>query len=298
MACSPLPQPPSTPPGTWPDDQRGYLVPGVEAPSPGPVSRRPGSRGPRRVWGVAKAPLLGLSLYCPPEDIVAQAAVAEEAGFDEIWLGEDFFDTGGITAAALALGATRRVTIGLGVLSAAVRAPALLAMELAALGRAHPGRLIAGIGLGEPAPLGIIGQLPESPPDRPRLGHHQDQPIPLPRAHPPETDAGVAGGRLDDDCRGAAGPREAPPGHLRRLRRLRQTDRAACQRVTPERSTSKTPSTCLASSAVSATESTLILPSSGPGVTGTVSVTTTSLTGDSRRRSYAGGEKMPCVAVT
>jgi 5,10-methylenetetrahydromethanopterin reductase len=112
---------------------------------------------------VAIAPVLGLSLYCPPEDIAAQAAVAEEVGFDEIWLGEDFFDSGGIAAAALALGATHRLTIGLGVLSAAVRAPALLAMELAALGRAHPGRLIAGIGLGEPASLGMIGQLPESP---------------------------------------------------------------------------------------------------------------------------------------
>lgn len=109
------------------------------------------------------APLVGLSVYCSPEEIGAQAAAAEEAGFDEVWLGEDFFDSGGIAAAALALAATRRVTVGLGVLSAAVRAPAVLAMELAALGRAYPGRLIAGIGLGEGASLRVIGRLPESP---------------------------------------------------------------------------------------------------------------------------------------
>jgi len=112
---------------------------------------------------VTAPPLLGLSIWCPPEDVAAEAAAAEQAGFDEVWLGEDFFDAGGIAAAALALSATRRITIGLGVLSAAVRHPALLAMELSALGRAYPGRLIAGIGLGDPEPLGVIGALPASP---------------------------------------------------------------------------------------------------------------------------------------
>lgn len=109
------------------------------------------------------APILGCGVWCPPEEAAAEAAAAEQQGFDEVWLGEDFFDSGGIAAAALALAATRRITVGLGVLSAAVRHPALLAMELSALGRAHPGRLIAGIGLGDPDPLGTIGALPESP---------------------------------------------------------------------------------------------------------------------------------------
>jgi len=106
---------------------------------------------------------LGISLWCPPERLATEAAAAEAAGFDEVWLGEDFYEAGGIAAAALALGATSRVTVGLGVLSAVIRHPALLAMELAALGRAHPGRLIAGIGLGDPGPLAAIGRLPESP---------------------------------------------------------------------------------------------------------------------------------------
>ena len=112
----------------------------------------------------ARAPLaVGLSIFEPAERIAAAAAAAEEAGFDEVWLGEDFFDSGGIAGAALALGATTRVTVGLGVLSAPVRDAALLAMELAALGRAHRGRLIAGIGLGDPGPLGVIGRMPASP---------------------------------------------------------------------------------------------------------------------------------------
>ena len=112
----------------------------------------------------AGSPLaLGLSVFEAPERIAVAAAVAEAAGFDEVWLGEDFFESGGIAAASLALGATTRVTVGLGVLSAPVRHPALLAMELAALGRAHPGRFIAGIGLGDPGPLGVIGRMPDSP---------------------------------------------------------------------------------------------------------------------------------------
>jgi alkanesulfonate monooxygenase SsuD/methylene tetrahydromethanopterin reductase-like flavin-dependent oxidoreductase (luciferase family) len=112
----------------------------------------------------ARAPLaVGLSIFEPAERIAAAAAAAEEAGFDEVWLGEDFFDSGGIAGAALALGATTRAIAGLGVLSAPVRDAALLAMELAALGRAHPGRLIAGIGLGDPGPLGVIGRMPTSP---------------------------------------------------------------------------------------------------------------------------------------
>jgi alkanesulfonate monooxygenase SsuD/methylene tetrahydromethanopterin reductase-like flavin-dependent oxidoreductase (luciferase family) len=112
----------------------------------------------------ARSPLaLGLAIFEPPERVAAAAAAAEEAGFDEVWLGEDFFDGGGIAGAALALGATTRVIVGLGVLSAPVREPAMLAMELATLGRAHPGRLVAGIGLGDPGPLGVIGRMPASP---------------------------------------------------------------------------------------------------------------------------------------
>ena len=49
---------------------------------------------------------------------------------------------------------------------------------------------------------------------------------------------------------------------------------------------------------MSATDNTLILGSSGPSWMLTVSVTTISLTRDSRMRSHAGPLKMPCVAVT
>lgn len=99
----------------------------------------------------------------PPESLGLAARQAEEAGFDEVWVSEDFFFTGGIAGAAIALGATERVRVGLGVVSALVRHPALLAMELATLARAYPGRFTPGIGLGVPAWMDQMGLLPESP---------------------------------------------------------------------------------------------------------------------------------------
>ena len=85
-----------------------------------------------------------------PEQLPSTAAQAEQRGFDDLWLAEDFFFSGGISGASLALGATNQIKVGLGVVSAVVRHPALLAMEISTISRVHPGRLIAGVGLGVP----------------------------------------------------------------------------------------------------------------------------------------------------
>lgn len=98
-----------------------------------------------------------------PERIRTASITAEAAGFDEIWLAEDYFFTGGISGASIALDATSRVKIGLGVVSAMARHPALLAMELATLSRVHDERLVAGIGLGVPTWLRQMGLHPASP---------------------------------------------------------------------------------------------------------------------------------------
>jgi len=98
-----------------------------------------------------------------PERVRSAAITAEQSGFDEVWLAEDYFFTGGISAASLALDATSRVKVGLGVVSAMARHPALLAMELATMSRVHPERLIAGIGLGVPTWLRQMGLHPTAP---------------------------------------------------------------------------------------------------------------------------------------
>lgn len=97
-----------------------------------------------------------------PEQVRGATATAEASGFDEVWLAEDFFFTGGISGAALALESTSHVKVGLGVVSAMARHPALLAMEISTISRVHSNRLIAGIGLGVPAWVRQMGLFPTS----------------------------------------------------------------------------------------------------------------------------------------
>jgi alkanesulfonate monooxygenase SsuD/methylene tetrahydromethanopterin reductase-like flavin-dependent oxidoreductase (luciferase family) len=90
------------------------------------------------------------------------AAAAETLGYSELWLSEDCFLTGGIAGAGIALGATTAIPVGIGAVSALTRHPAVLAMELATLERAFPGRLRPAIGLGVPSWLDQMGLRPSS----------------------------------------------------------------------------------------------------------------------------------------
>jgi 5,10-methylenetetrahydromethanopterin reductase len=98
-----------------------------------------------------------------PETLPRLSRLAEELGYGELWFAEDYFFTGGISGAAAALAATERIPIGLGVVSAMVRHPALLAMEIATLDRMFPGRLHPGLGTGVPAWMRQMGVKPRSP---------------------------------------------------------------------------------------------------------------------------------------
>jgi alkanesulfonate monooxygenase SsuD/methylene tetrahydromethanopterin reductase-like flavin-dependent oxidoreductase (luciferase family) len=91
--------------------------------------------------------LLGSAL--PPENAPPIARLAESLGFRELWYSEHYFRSGGLTGAAVTLAATDRIPVGLGAVSVFARQPAVLAMEIATLARLYPGRLRAGIGLGE-----------------------------------------------------------------------------------------------------------------------------------------------------
>ena len=112
-----------------------------------------------------KRPPVGLVLgnASPPETLAATARTAEELGYNELWFAEDCFFTGGIAGATAALAGTKEIPIGLGIVSALVRHPAILAMEIATLARMYPGRLLPGLGLGVPDWMRQIGLLPKSP---------------------------------------------------------------------------------------------------------------------------------------
>jgi 5,10-methylenetetrahydromethanopterin reductase len=98
----------------------------------------------------------------PPEALPELARAVEDAGFDELWLWEDCFFAGGIATTATALAATSRVKVGLGIMPAPVRNAAFVAMEIAALARMHPGRVLPGFGHGVPDWMRQIGAKPKS----------------------------------------------------------------------------------------------------------------------------------------
>jgi alkanesulfonate monooxygenase SsuD/methylene tetrahydromethanopterin reductase-like flavin-dependent oxidoreductase (luciferase family) len=98
-----------------------------------------------------------------PEGLPGFARRAEALGVDDLWVVEDLGWNGGVSAAAVALGATERLTVGIGIAPAPLRSPALLAMELATLARVFPGRLVAGIGHGVREWMESVGVAPRSP---------------------------------------------------------------------------------------------------------------------------------------
>lgn len=98
----------------------------------------------------------------PPEQIGAFASLAEKLGFAELWIPEDYWYQGAIASLVRALAATERIPVGIGIMSAMVRHPAVAAMELASAARMFPGRVRPGIGLGAPPLVAKMGLAPVS----------------------------------------------------------------------------------------------------------------------------------------
>lgn len=77
---------------------------------------------------------------------VELAVRAEELGYDEVWVSEDYLERGAFAVAAGIAARTSRVRIGLGVINPWTRHVALTAMECAALDELSRGRLVVGLG--------------------------------------------------------------------------------------------------------------------------------------------------------
>lgn len=84
----------------------------------------------------------------PPASLRTVAAAADAAGVDELWLWEDCFQQGGVAQAAVALSASERLAVGVGLIPAPLRNVASTAMEFATLEAVFPGRIRIGIGHG------------------------------------------------------------------------------------------------------------------------------------------------------
>ena len=112
--------------------------------------------GVRYTSGVAAAPDLqerpriGIRFepHWPVERLQRFARRVEELGYDQLWVTEDCFCSGGPTAAAVALASTESLNVGIGLMPIGTRNPATVAMELATLGQSFPGRLLPAFGRG------------------------------------------------------------------------------------------------------------------------------------------------------
>ncbi len=99
----------------------------------------------------------------PAGAVSEYARQLESAGVEQLWLIEDCFYTAGVSLAATALAVTERLEVGIGILPAVARNPAITAMEIATLCNLAPGRFRPGIGHGVQSWMGQMGARTPSP---------------------------------------------------------------------------------------------------------------------------------------
>ena len=99
----------------------------------------------------------------PPHELRRIATEAEAAGVDELWLWEDCFQQGGVAQVAIALAATERLGVGIGLIPAPLRNVTAAAMEFATLEAAFPGRTRVAVGHGVQSWMRQAGAAVESP---------------------------------------------------------------------------------------------------------------------------------------
>src|SRR4051794_23700958 len=99
----------------------------------------------------------------PPPFVLEVARRLDAGGAGPLWLIEDSFYTTAPPLAAAALAVTDRLPVGLGILPAVARNPAITAMEISTLCRLAPGRIVPGIGHGVQSWMGQMGVRTQSP---------------------------------------------------------------------------------------------------------------------------------------
>lgn len=99
----------------------------------------------------------------PPERLRDIARAADDAGLEQLWLWEDCFLNGGVSAASAALAWTTRLQVGIGIAPVPFRNVALAAMEIATMRRMFGDRAIVGIGHGVQQWMAQVGVKAASP---------------------------------------------------------------------------------------------------------------------------------------
>lgn len=90
-------------------------------------------------------------------EMVRLSALAEQAGYESVWMAETRMTRDGFVPLAAIASATERIKVGTGIVNVYTRGAALLALSFATLEELAPGRTIVGLGAGSPMVLAPQG---------------------------------------------------------------------------------------------------------------------------------------------
>jgi 5,10-methylenetetrahydromethanopterin reductase len=102
----------------------------------------------------------------PAERFIRMAALAEEVGFDQIWVSNDLFWQSATVLVAAAARVTSRIALGVGVFNPVSTHPAEIAMAASSLQEVSGGRFCLGLGAGADQFLEWAGLTPGPPVSR------------------------------------------------------------------------------------------------------------------------------------
>ena len=106
---------------------------------------------------------IGFNADVPIQELTGYASIADDSGFDSIWIHEHSFGRESISFLSAASQATKRAKIGVACVSPFTRHPVSLAMTASTLQESSGGRLFLGIGTGFPMRLDMMGVRLEKP---------------------------------------------------------------------------------------------------------------------------------------
>lgn len=106
---------------------------------------------------------IGFNADLPIQELAGYASLADNSGFDSIWVHEHSFGRDSISFLSAAAQATRKAKIGVACISVFTRHPVSVAMTAGTLQEYSGGRLNLGIGTGFPARLDLMGVKHEKP---------------------------------------------------------------------------------------------------------------------------------------
>jgi alkanesulfonate monooxygenase SsuD/methylene tetrahydromethanopterin reductase-like flavin-dependent oxidoreductase (luciferase family) len=99
----------------------------------------------------------------PPERLHGFVDSVAAARLDDLWLWEDCFQEGGLSAATAALAWSGTTRVGIGLLPVPLRNPAVAAMEIATVSRMFPHRFVPAVGHGILSWMDQVGARAGSP---------------------------------------------------------------------------------------------------------------------------------------